>query len=428
MDVWKYFLAGSVILVILLLLTLKWVGPTEVLVLGSAVMTYMSGLHVALSDLIIPVAVGVLIVERLKRPEAKKPSFVQPVLAWSFGILVVATVSLMLGSNASSFSTRVGVVEFFKLIVVCLYLVVSLLLFERVGLSRTLGALRVWVWFAALVGYGSVLTQFAGVPIIPAGSARSFGFFQDPNIYAGYLLLSLTLVFLLESFDSSPHALLWIAGLAGGVFATGSRAGLGTLILIMCVGTLVTQSRRVRRAMLLLGIGGAWVLFGIYTGNTRLLVFSSLQRLAESSGETSNDPRFALWGRAIELWLDNPFFGIGWGQYVTRSGDVYGISSRTGQGFVTHNTFLSVLSESGVAGAFLVLVGISFVLAQLMRSSLKWESRLSLGLGFGVILVQMLSLNLQNIRYVWVYIGLALALSLGSADRGALRREKLASR
>lgn len=77
--------------------------------------------------------------------------------------------------------------------------------------------------------------------------------------------------------------------------------------------------------------------------------------------------RFKLWGRAWNLFCENPIFGIGWGNFRLHLTDTYN-PFNDGQLSNAHNNYLQMLCETGIVG-FLLFVGPLFFI--LYRTLIK---------------------------------------------------------
>ncbi|WP_316569227.1 O-antigen ligase family protein [Neobacillus sp. YIM B06451] len=66
-------------------------------------------------------------------------------------------------------------------------------------------------------------------------------------------------------------------------------------------------------------------------------------------GDSNGENRLVIWSNAIKSWLYSPIFGLGPGSYA--GSYVFG-------GFEAHNTFLQILTQSGIAGglAYILMV------------------------------------------------------------------------
>lgn len=394
---------------------LRWVTLLEYVVLTSPFMFYVSlggPLHAAASDAVVPI----LALAVLAQPELAEVqrTGIRRVVAFSF---VATTAAVASGAFAAltprGFVFGVGVSNLVKLVIVLGYTCVVTAAVATMPVARTFRALRLWGWVAAALGLGSILTAFAGIPLIPGSGIRSYGFFQDPNLYAGYLLVSLAVVIARECYKGMPETPFLLVALSGAVVATASRSAVGTLAVMLFVSALLISARRVRWTLVTLGAAGLWVLAGVLAAKPDLLALPALSRLTTASETAGTDPRLGLWARAIELWRSSPITGIGIGQYQLYSEDVFGVSATTGNGFIAHNTFLSFLSETGIIGLGILLVG----LVAIGRSAMPLKAlghRLDKAMLIGILAIvgQMMTLNLQNVRYVWILFGVILGLRI----------------
>ena len=88
------------------------------------------------------------------------------------------------------------------------------------------------------------------IEIIPSDGYRSLGYFLDPNLYAGYLLLSLSVVLFLAVVSPSVWRSAQAVLLIGAVVTTGSRGGLVSLVLLVTFAALMINSARARTLVL----------------------------------------------------------------------------------------------------------------------------------------------------------------------------------
>ncbi|GEM_PF-1882489 len=106
-----------------------------------------------------------------------------------------------------------------------------------------------------------------------------------------------------------------------------------------------------------------------FTTNT-----SSIGRL---SGSLDYNSRLTEWHKAWLIFLENPWFGTGWGSYAYQSFaisvDPRFASDMSGNGVFTHthNIVLNLLAETGVIGTSLILGGFGYLLKPL--SSRSWQ-------------------------------------------------------
>ncbi len=354
---------------------------------------------------------------------------------WTDVKLIVLTVLLCTASTvlwtvlSPDFLAARSIADTVKLAAGVGYLIVVFVLVRRVGMEGALRSFRLWGWTATALSLGSLAGITGAVEIIPSDGYRSLGYFQDANLYAGYLLVSLSVLIFLGTVTakSSPWLPVQAVVILGGIITTGSRGGMLSLALLVGFATLIINSARLR-LMVLAGVGavtagGWWLLAHRDQGVTVLgvdrLFFASKTQAVE------DDPRVALWVRAIEKWLDAPVWGIGAGQFERFSGDVFRVAKSSGLGYVTHNSFLFFLVSFGVIGFGLFLYLLWWIFRDLYRAPhLDRFAKHALASGIVVILSQMMTLNLQNLRYVWIYFGLVLGVAM--LERGERDGEQAA--
>jgi len=115
------------------------------------------------------------------------------------------------------------------------------------------------------------------------------------------------------------------------VFLTGSRAGLMSLVLIFVPSVFLINSKLLKSFIVLVIVG--------------LFAVSQVVVPERTDKEASKDDRYELRHRGIELFLENPVFGIGFQR---------GAKDVVGQPF--HNTYVQAFAETGVAGGALLVI------------------------------------------------------------------------
>lgn len=208
--------------------------------------------------------------------------------------------------------------------------------------------------------------NFAGLPLVMGASFLLYNVFEKRK-----MMFSLT-----------GFAIILVA-----IFYTASR-GNAITILSICVLELVAfffakkVSLTKKIFMLILAIAFLGALFYYLSNN----MGAQWDRMS-NFGQGSDNGRFELWKKALDMWLDNLIFGVGIGGFVSSVG------------MATHNTYLTVLVETGFVGMILFIVFIGC----LVKKSLKC--------GFDVfvmliaVLIHMSFLDALDSRCVWAAIG-----------------------
>lgn len=178
----------------------------------------------------------------------------------------------------------------------------------------------------------------------------------------------------------------WIIfGLAAAiVFWTESRSslvGFTTAFIIFAVSSWHQSKFSEQFVISIAGIVGTCVaLFyssEIYQLLAQALAFDDAYR-GLNTGFTGRD---ALWAYAIDLFIDNPFFGVGYRlheQYYFRAGDIGDMEYYLAGS--AHNGYLATLAETGLLGSIPLAVWLVLRLTQLVRLLKSRNPMLRIGL------------------------------------------------
>lgn len=278
--------------------------------------------------------------------------------------------------------------------------------------QRLLGLMTAYVLGAYVTAFDTIrLYRTAG------GALRRFaaGAF-DPNDLAMILALALPMAWYLGMSYRQP-LLRWLcrAFVPIGVLAiglTGSRGAMITGVLALMVIPL-TMTRlspgRLATALLLLVVSGTLAV--VYLPET------VVERLATTRSEVEDATlggRLKIWRAGMLVFSERPIIGYGLASFKTAVTSVMGPAAQ-----VAHNSFISVLVETGLVG-FLLYVGmIAAVLASIFKLPLV-ERRFGLVL-FATLFLAMTPLTWEDRKAVWFTLALLVGLSQAwlAAGRGA---------
>ena len=161
------------------------------------------------------------------------------------------------------------------------------------------------------------------------------------------------------------------------VVLTGSRGGLISLVVAgVFAMVLAGASRRRIFAVLQVLVAAVLVIVVVRT----FIASELLDRVTFSGGggtSIEDDPRMRIWAAGIRAFQRNPLLGVGDGAYATATAE-------GGKPAPSHNTFVCLLAEVGIAGTALYLV----YLAMLFRSALRlpWREKV---FWLGIMMVSM---------------------------------------
>ncbi len=268
-------------------------------------------------------------------------------------------------------------------------------------------------------------------PEIVVESARATGTIGDPNELASVLLVGLALGAGFAIGRTRLPALRMAAALAvplcaAGVFLSLSRGGLVALGALMVAGTIFAGRWRMAITLMLtvVALGGVFYF-------TQLAPLPARERVSAAGGGTG---RTDLWTVAWRMVQAHPFNGVGVGNFPNTSADYTlrpGVIMRTDlifnqQPFVTHNTYLQILAETGIPGLLLFLGVIGACMNWMLRAARTWARRgnramealaRSMFLGLCGMLVADFFISVMYSKLLWVM------LALGPATYAVARHE-----
>lgn len=222
---------------------------------------------------------------------------------------------------------------------------------------------RYWILFNVVAALAGILN----------GGRGPGSFLGDENDLALTLNVAIPYAFYLsQSPKNSPlaRALLIAATVAMilGVIATMSRGGFVGLMAVL-LGLMFFSKNRIRNLLLIALIGGA---ASFYVTDKYVEEMKTID-----TDESTAQQRLYYWGRAWEMFLDHPFFGVGaqnfpWRvqEYELRDPDYDIRFNRLSGGRAVHSAYFSLISELGLAGILIFSV-ILFKMVKKLRAILR---------------------------------------------------------
>ena len=271
---------------------------------------------------------------------------------------------------------------------------------------------------------------------------RASGMFEQPNPYAGYLGLTLPLALGLVGASIVPAGrrlgarwLVWAAGcgllmLAAMImsWSRGAWLGLGAAVAVMVLAIAARSGRAALLGLVLVVL----VAYLLLAGGVALIPPSIVQRFADFvpyvgvmdvRGMEITDANFAVlermahWQSALSMWTDNPWLGVGIGNYEPVY-PRYALPLWPYPLGHAHNYYLNIAAETGLFGllAYLTLWGAALVYAwRAARKATGWYWGVALGV-LGV-LVHLAVHNLFDNLYVHgMYLQVAMLLAIKTTD------------
>jgi O-antigen ligase len=243
-----------------------------------------------------------------------------------------------------------------------LFVVVSVLLISDANHLRR----YVWGMIAGgmfIVVYG-IYAVYAGLGLGITGRAGAYGMYQNHNDYSFIVLQILPFVFTYMRAESTMfrRTLLAVSFVVCviGIFMSMSRGAV--LILVLEAVMIIVFAMQGRRRLLWLPV--------IAVLGTVAVAYQYQQR-SENQGdqytvEDAENSRYELWRAGIVMIKEHPLLGVGSRRFGEVARDYYELSgSQIGKN--SHNTFIEILSTSGVFGFVPFMLMAYYMLRDLRR-------------------------------------------------------------
>lgn len=352
---------------------------------------------------------------RIDRPAGEGPAALNVPLA---ALLALFLVSTLWSADPGEAAVKAG---FFYIPFTILYLLV-VAWWPR---GRALAALAVTTIAGGAAAATVALWQYATQEIwwnetlqqanVYSRFFRVNGIFFDPNILGRYLAIGILAALALAWVRRRPGELAALAAaaavMAAGLVVTFSRSS----ALMLMLGLVLLAGRAVgpRRA----AIGGAALL--IVLGGATILASDNVRRAVTDADrlERVSEGRFDLMEGGLEIWREEPVAGVGLGGFETRFEDrLTPLEQRRVRVVISHNAPITVLSETGVIGAALLvalILGAGWAVVRGSRDEGEsgW-ARWTLGAMLaGIVVHSLLYAALFEDPFTWVIAGAAVALA-----------------
>ncbi|MBC5995809.1 O-antigen ligase domain-containing protein [Romboutsia ilealis] len=373
-----------------------------------------SKFNIALSDLILPM----ILVQIIMNPSAKRNGIKKfegtydnlPTL-YIIGIVFILLINLLKTNIIYETSQTIrGITNTFKIAINIFYFICFNYLFMTYGNEFKEIFIKSWNKITIIVS----ITSIAGVVLYLIGirtnwsmDFRATGTFNDPNLLAIYLLISLSISIIYNIYTKNKIIGINIILSIVALLLTASRAAIITVVVATTITIFISFINHDFKAIKKISINIIYCLVlvlliilsvNIMTGFNILEL--SMDRLGDMSETIRSDSRISKWIGAIIIWMNYPILGAGIGMYIDTSIDL-GLSTMK---ILTHNTYLSFLAELGIIG-FVAFMWFPFkIYVDLIRVyNLNRKENVCLLFSMNCIFVTLFTLNLENFRVMWVF-------------------------
>lgn len=319
------------------------------------------------------------------------PPYVIPIAGFVLVGGISLTVAVVVGEPYVSSSG--GIAALAKFMGAVAWMLAIYIVGRHVGIT----GVKIALFFLVIVAGGIAILTIHAAVIVADG--RPLWPFENPNLLANFFVLSSAFALFVRDarvFDFEPTA-RWPFVLSTSVLfavatiATGSRGGFLALIVFWAVAIVVTRRHLSLdgRFIRVIAAAGAVVLAALavfIARNGRLLEWRP------------DETRRTLWEQAVDAFTGEPILGVGFGQAR------HYIAWTTGEERGVHNTYLAILAETGLMGAILFGMILSFV-AWTVAQRRDHVDVLVIGAFVVATLAQGLVTDVETFRGLWLAIG-----------------------
>jgi O-antigen ligase len=292
---------------------------------------------------------------------------------------LVIALFVLIGTMALSMTVALNISSSLKEISKWLEVVVVILLGSQYLRSRR----QIWIIVTliclaaisqAFYGYIQAFFNIGPQFFIRDATLRVYGTFDQPNPYAGYinipLSISLALMFLGRNWVTRILAGLTAIFLGVAEYLSQSRGGeialAAALLFIVLAG--MPAIRVFMRVLIAIFLGivlvllAGWIPAGIFNLVLRFLGVTQISFIDPGSQDYSTAERLAHWIAGLHMFMDHPALGVGIGNYPDAY-PKYFITIFTNSLGHAHNYYINIAAETGSIGliAFLLFLLAVFV-------------------------------------------------------------------
>jgi putative inorganic carbon (hco3(-)) transporter len=355
-------------LVGVLLAYVVWARPALFMLVMIALLPWQGALRFPSHSLTIVKLVGALLFLSVLFATLVKDRRLRftPTIGWA--VLTCTAITLSLVANGPNGASITEALRYWSL-ALFLFLVVQLIN-SREALMRAVRVLAL----SAIVGAAWATVQF-----LDGSVARASGPISDPNDFAYFL--AAVLPFVIYLFGAEPRRRwLWGTGLAClalGILGSSSR---GAFVALAVTALWATITGRIPLRLVLGALATIALLALLALGISSAQTSHNLQ-IRQNGLSQSVSLRKIYWSAAWRMSIAHPVFGIGPGRFEELSPGYVRNTPVREQEVAVNNTYLAMLSETGVLAtlAFFGFLGATWrqiMLATRRRSTLPGEERL----------------------------------------------------
>lgn len=223
---------------------------------------------------------------------------------------------------------------------------------------------------------------------------RLIGLVADPNYLVFYNTLFFT--YFLCNLNHMRNRIGLLLCIITSVLSF-SRGGLVAFVAIFILYILILNNPIKQLRLLMGSFLAIAVTFYIAVTFLRFDIYGVIQSRMQDFSSDGGSGRFELWGRAWDYFMDSPWIGVGASNFLPYNQFQFGDSLQV------HNTFLEILSETGIIGAFCFSVFLFLTIYQLFVHRV-YRKKPYLFLALFGFLLQMMSLSIIINDLFFMYV------------------------
>lgn len=377
--------------------------------------------NISLGDIIFPF-LGLFIVARYKQIfEGRKWIY----FLYFLGIMlsmILSYISIQKNESIISVPFVTMFIEIVKTAVIGGYFYIGYLFIKDLKRYKlTLYSLSIGSIFVGLFAVGTYIFYLLDKPFfiekleLGRHGSRVVGTFEDPNLYAFYLIM----IFYISLWNSKivRNKLASLGMILISAFSlillimTVSRSGLLALI-VSLVFFVVFNARKISKQSITIFLIFTFILLlGIqldYSLQNGKVVSEVIDRIENTLIQGYEGDRFQLSRAALQMGNDYFLFGVGKGNFPLNSYIYLGEDNiNYQQRFIPHNTLLGIYAQQGIIGVSIFLIFPGYLLYKLLKTK-RSQNKYVIPLLVGFLTLSF-AINIENVRFMWFLFGTLLA-------------------
>ncbi|MBS6024670.1 MAG: O-antigen ligase family protein [Paeniclostridium sordellii] len=370
--------------------------------------------NISISDVFLPIVCLLLFTHSIKVSFKKSNSYK---IVKSYSVLYVLIIGVVLSINLLKLcmiedieSISSGIKNVVKIVINLVYFSVFTYGFKISGKEFEKVFIKTWTYTSVVISILAIL----GVILFSIGIENSWsyyyravGTFNDPNLFATYLFISISItsIYNYKNKKNILGANLILNLIA--LLLTSSRAAiisvLAAVLLVMLILFFNGELKKISLILIkIVVLGGALII--VYILISQILdvniLGNTLERLFEMGDTIKEDSRISQWISGIKLWCSSPILGVGIGKFID-SGISMGFTKYR---ILAHNTYITFLSELGIIGLMAFIWFPVMLFIKLIKNSMNSVKNQVLIFSIVGVAISCISLNLENFRCMWVFL------------------------